>query len=105
MKYVIGYLFVVFGLYVHIMNVMIAITAGKTKAINEKGHFPSRVTFFDFVPIQIGLPFITNFSYTLKFYIFIAIPLLFGFLVIEELAYRITFLIVKRKNRSRMPER
>jgi len=97
MQYVVGYMFVCFGLYVHIMNIRIAINAGKVRAIDEKKYSPSGVILFDFLPIVIGLPFITNFSYSMNTYIFISLPLVLGLLMLETLAYWITFRINKRK--------
>lgn len=97
MQYVLGYVLVCFGLYVHIMNIRIAINAGKTRAIDEKKYSPSSVILFDSLPIAIGLPFITNFSYSMNTYIFISLPLVLGLLILETLAYWLTFRIVKRK--------
>lgn len=102
MKFVVGYLLVAFGLYVSVVNILIAITNAKTKAINEKGYFPSRVTLFDFLPIAIGIPFITNFSFSMNTYFFLPLPLALGLLILEELAYRLTFRLVKQKNNSRV---
>lgn len=98
MKYVVGSLLIVFGFYVSVMNIHIAITAGKTKAINKKKYSSSRIPLFDFMPIVIGLPFVTNFSLSMNTYILMALPLAMGLPLIEQLAYCLTFRIVKRKN-------
>lgn len=97
MKYVVGYLLVAFGFYVSAMNILLAIKNAKKRAMNENGYFPSRITFFDFLPIAIGIPFITNFCFSMNTYFIIPLPLSLGLLILEELAYRLTFRIVKRR--------
>jgi len=98
MRYVVGYLFVALGCYVTVMNIVLAVMLAKKRALNQKGYSPSRITLADFLPIAMGLPFITDFSFSMSTYIFISLPLALGLLALEEVAYRLTFRIFKRKN-------